>query len=62
MNDKKLYLNKSIVTSVSMPLEMYAQAIQKAHDCNTSLSEFVRRALFNELEKTNTQDENANSK
>jgi len=62
MNTKELSLNRSIIASVSMPLEMYVEAVQKAHDYNTSLSEFVRRALFHELEKTNTENENANSK
>ena len=58
MNMRNSLIDKSIVTSVSMPLSMYSQLMEKARESNISLSEVVRRALYRDLEITDAQQEN----
>ncbi len=47
--------NRTIVTTISMPLNVYAQLFEKAQSERISLSEIVRRALFREFEKEKRQ-------
>ena len=42
--------NRTVVTTVSMPLSLYAQLLARAQSEKVSLSEIVRRALFREFE------------
>jgi len=49
---EKLNINdRSIQTTVTFPLRLYVQLVEKAQREKVSLSEIVRRALFKELEK-----------
>ncbi len=52
MNLVDLTKNKTVVTTVSMPLCLYAQILSRAKSERVSLSEIVRQALFREFEKT----------
>jgi hypothetical protein len=58
MNIENLNFHKgrTIVTTVSMPLGLYAELISRAKSERVSLSELVRRALFKEFE---TRDQKA---
>ena len=47
--------NRSIGTTVSMPVWLYVQLLQRARAENISLSEVVRRALHKEFETDTEQ-------
>ena len=47
--------NRTVVTTVSMPINLYIQLIERARSKRVSLSEIVRQALFREFEKGKRQ-------
>ena len=49
---------RSIQTTITVPLYLYRQLVKKAKAQKISLSEIIRRALYNEFEGINMQVEN----
>ena len=48
--------NRSIATTISMPLCLYAELCEKARAEGISLSELVRRALYKEFSRKENKD------
>jgi len=50
MNKLDEIQNRSIQTTVTFPLSLYIQIIEKSQNEKVSLSEIIRRALYKEFE------------
>jgi len=51
---------RSVQTTVSLPLYLYIQLLEKAKNEHLSLSEIVRGALFKELERNSVEEDGEN--